>query len=54
MQHRPAPPILSPRTRSPLPADMPADMAEILRQSLAGLAPSDPLAHFLDRLEGHR
>ncbi len=30
----------------------PVDLAELLRQSLKGLAPSDPLAHFLDRLEG--
>jgi hypothetical protein len=30
------------------------DLQEILRQSFAGLAPNDPLAQFLDRLEGRK
>jgi hypothetical protein len=30
------------------------DLAELLRQSLAGFLPPAPLAHLLDRLEGAR
>lgn len=45
MQHQPAPQA---------PAPLTAEMAEILRQSLTGLTPADPLAHFLDRLEGRK
>lgn len=35
----------------PDPAPLPDEMTEILRQSLSGLLPGDPLAYFLDRLE---
>ncbi len=45
MQKRPSLPA------HPAPRD---ELTEILRQSLAGLLPGDPLSHFLDRLEGRR
>lgn len=45
-------------TNSPAPAPLDNTktdhLAELLRQSLAGLAPADPLNHFLDRLEGRK
>jgi hypothetical protein len=36
------------------PAAPPCDITELLRQALAGFLPGDPLAHYLDRMEGRR
>lgn len=43
---------MTPRTPPTPPAPHAFDIAELLRQSLAGFAPSDPLTLWLDRLEG--
>jgi hypothetical protein len=43
------------RPTPPVPLAPPApELVEILRQSLAGLAPPDPMAWLIDRLEGRR
>lgn len=42
-------------TKHPLPTAPPApDLSEMLRQALSGLLPPDPLAWYLDRMEGRR
>lgn len=43
---------MTPRaTPSPLPA---YDIIELLRQSVAGLAPQDMISHLIDRVEGRK